>query len=103
MDINYREAIVEVLDILEHTNKFDVNKISPKFIEFLKKNRSQTYKSKLNYTKSIKDMNLNPKTQAILGLIYVKFWADKEEKEKFIYKINENERIFREKRKKSIV
>ena len=96
MDINYSEAMVEVLDILEHTDKADVEKIPTQFIEFLKKNQSKNYKSNLNHSQNIKDMNLNPKTQALLGLIYMKFWASEKEKKDFFNKINNNEKIFRE-------
>ena len=39
----YRKAISEVLDILKHTRKEDVDKISIEFMEYLRKNASRTY------------------------------------------------------------
>ena len=91
VSIAYSEAAVEVLDILEHTKKEDVNKIPKKFIEFLEKNKSKTYISNLDHTKTIKEMNLKPKTQALLGLIYLKYWANEEEKIEFRKKAQVNE------------
>lgn len=79
----YSEAAVEVLDILKHTRDEDVNKIPRKFIEFLENNKSETYSSKLDHSKTIKEMSLKPKTEALLGLIYLKYWANEEEKSSF--------------------
>lgn len=91
VSVAYSEAVVEVLDILEHTKKEDVNKIPKKFIEFLENNKSKTYISNLDHTKTIKEMNLKPKTQALLGLIYLKYWANEEEKIEFRKKAQANE------------
>ena len=100
VSISYSEAAVEVLDILEHTIEEEVNKIPKKFIEFLEENKSKTYISKLDHTKEIKDMELKPETEAILGLIYMKYWANEEEKEKFKEKIKTNEKLYQEKLRK---
>ena len=91
--VSFQEAAVEVLDILEHTNKKDVKKIPENFITFLKENSSKTYVSKLDHSKAIKDMELKPKTEAILGLIYMKYWADEKSKKAFENKIKANEEI----------
>lgn len=91
VSVAYSEAAVEVLDILKHTRKEDVNKIPKKFIEFLENNKSKTYITNLDHTKTIKEMELKPKTQALLGLIYLKYWANEEEKLEFRKKARENE------------
>ena len=96
MDIDYSEAAVEVLEILEHTRKEDVDKISKKFLDFLKEHSSRTYKSNLDHTKTIQEMNLSSKTQALLGIIYIKYWADKQEKIKFLNECKEREDIYQE-------
>lgn len=87
----YSEAIAETLDILEHTQESDVEKISKKFIDFLKENRSNTYKPKLDYTKSIKDMNLKNQTIGILSIINKKYWCNDQEREAFEEKLKQNE------------
>ena len=96
VSMKYSEAAVEVLDILKCTREEDVKKIPKKFIEFLENNKSETYISKLEHTKDIKEMKLKPETEAILGLIYMKYWADEEEKAKFQEKIRKNEITYQE-------
>ena len=87
----YSEAIAETLDILEHTQKSDVDKIPEKFMEFLKENASKTYKPQLDYTKKIKDMNLKDKTIGILSIINKKYWCNDQERKIFEEKLKENE------------
>ncbi len=90
----YSEAFAETLDILNHTRKEDVLKISPKFIEYLKSNASQTYISNLDHSKEIKDMDLSIKTKAILAIIYKKFWCTEEEAKDFDSRLRINEKNY---------
>ena len=92
----YAEAISETLDILEHTKKEDVDKISPKFMEYLRNNASPNYISNLDHSKKISDMDLKQKTKVILAIIYRKFWCDDEQKIEFDKKIKNNELIYQE-------
>ena len=91
LDVLYANAATEVLAILENTEIEAVNKIPKKFINFLKENSSKTYKPELDFTKPISELNLQPKTQALLGIIYMKYWAKEEEKNEFMKRANENE------------
>lgn len=93
-NIAYAEAATEVLEILNYTQKEDVEKIPKKFLKFLERNSSKTYKPDFDVAKPIKELNLKPKTQALLGLIYLRYWADEEGKEKFNQKLNENEKEY---------
>ena len=90
----YAEAISETLDILEHTKKEDVDKISPKFMEYLRNNASPNYISNLDHSQKISDMDLKQKTKVILAIIYRKFWCDEEQKLEFDKKIKNNELIY---------
>ncbi len=92
----YAEAISETLDILEHTRKEDVNKISPKFMEYLKNNASPNYISSLDHSKKISDMDLKEKTKIILAILYRKFWCSEEEKLAFDAKIKNNEIVYQQ-------
>lgn len=96
-NIAYAEAATEVLEILNNTQREEVEKIPTKFMDFLKENSSKTYKPNFDITKPIKELNLKPKTQALLGLIYLRYWADEEGKEKFNQKLNENEKKYQKK------
>ena len=87
----YGEAAVEVLDILDNTNKADVKKIPTSFIKFLVEIASEDYKVNLDHSKLISEMNLKEKTKEILGVIYINWWCDKKDKENYTKQIKELE------------
>ena len=87
----YGEAAVEVLDILNNTNKSDVEKIPSNFIKFLVDNASKDYKVNLDHSKLISEMNLKEKTKELLGVIYINWWCDKKDKENYMKQIKELE------------
>lgn len=91
VSVEYRRSISEVLEILEHTRKEDVKRISPKFLEFLNKNALTEYEPHLDHSKRVKEMGLNDKTVAILSIIASKYWLSGESKENFENKLKENE------------
>lgn len=91
VSVEYSEAITETLDILKHTRKEDVMKISPKFMEYLHNNASKTYKPDLDHSQKIKDMKLKRTTKAILAIIYKKFWCDDEKRKEFNNTLKDNE------------
>lgn len=93
---SYSEAATEVLAILDNTETEAVNKISKKFLKFLKENSSKTYKPEFDTTKPIKELKLKPKTEALLGVIYLNYWANEEEKIAFKNKAKENEIKYQE-------
>lgn len=89
-EIEYSEAAVEVLDILNHTNKEDVAKIPQSFIKFLTNISSKSYKVKFNHEHPINGLNLKKQTRELLGFIYITWWCDKEEREKYKKLIQES-------------
>lgn len=97
VNIEYRKSINEVLEILQHTRKEDVEKISPKFLAFLNKNALTEYEPHLNHSKRIKEMGLNDRTIAILSIIASKYWLTGKAKENFENRLKENEKKYQEK------
>ena len=89
-EAEYSEAAVEVLDILNHTNKEDVQRIPQSFIKFLTDISSKNYKSKFNHEQPINGFNLRKQTKELLGFIYITWWCNKEEHEKYKNIIHEN-------------
>lgn len=87
----YSMAISETLEILNHTKKEDINKISSKFLKFLQDNASKNYTPSLNFKKPLREMNLNPKTIGILSLINKKYWCNDTEKKAFENILKQNE------------
>lgn len=88
-DEKYSEAAVEVLDILNHTVREDVELIPQSFIKFLIDIASKSYKPQLNHEQPINGMNLKKETRELLGFIYITWWCDKEEREKYKNLIHE--------------
>jgi len=82
-EVEYSEAAVEVLDILNHTNMEDLNKIPQSFIKFLTDISSKSYKVEFNHEQPIKGLNLRKQTRELLGFIYITWWCNKEEREKY--------------------
>ena len=91
MNQEYSIAISETLEILNHTKKEDINKIPSKFLEFLQNNASKTYISLLDFSKELREMNLNPKTIGILSIVNKKYWCNDEERKVFEEKLKQNE------------
>ena len=89
-EMEYSEAAVEVLDILNHTNKEDVARIPQSFIKFLTNISSKSYKVKFNHEQPISGLNLKKQTRELLGFIYITWWCDKEEREKYKKLIHES-------------
>lgn len=83
VSVELSEAALEVLEILKYTKESDVKKIPKDFITFLEANSSKTYKINKDFSKPISEIKLKPKTEALLGLIYLKYWANEEEKKNF--------------------
>lgn len=88
----YGEAAVEVLDILDNTNKADVEKIPSSFIKFLVDNASEDYRVNFDHSKTIDQLNLKQKTKEILGVIYINWWCNKKDQENYKEQIEEQER-----------
>ncbi len=82
-EVEYSEAAIEVLDILNYTNKEDVARIPKSFIKFLTDISSKSYKVKFNHEQPIKGLNLRKQTRELLGFIYITWWCNKEEREKY--------------------
>lgn len=90
-EAEYSEAAVEVLDILNHTEKDDVAKIPQSFIKFLTDISNKNYKVKFNHNEPILGLNLRKQTKELLGFIYITWWANNEERQKYKKQIqNEN-------------
>ena len=91
VSVEYSEAAVEVLGILEYLEDIDKNKIPKEIIEFLEKNKSNTYNPKINYWDNVEKLNLKKKTRQILPGLYIDYLSSDEEKKEYINKLKQNE------------
>lgn len=67
----YSEAAVEVLEILNYTDKEDVKKIPQSFMNFLTEIANKNYKANFNHSVPMSGMNLRKQTRELLGFIYI--------------------------------
>lgn len=86
MDKETKEGISQVLDILNHTDKDIVEKISKKFIEFLKENQAVGYIVKIDYSNGEWKNQINEDAKVILALIYRDFIVGDEERKNLVKK-----------------
>ncbi len=99
-NIEYSEAAVEVLDILNHTDKDAVSKIPQSFIKFLTEISNKSYQVNFNHEYPLDGFNLRKQTRELLGFIYITWWCNESERikyknlihEKHIEKVEVNEK-----------
>lgn len=96
VSIEYREAIVEVLEILQYSDDCIIEKIPKKLIEFWQKNKSTTYKPNLDHNKSINEMDLKNKTKSIITMIYLNYLCDDEERSNINLRLKNNEEKYQQ-------
>lgn len=92
--IEYSEACVEVISILNQFPEEYYNKISKKFIDFLESNKSKSYKFKAKSLDQINKNELLHETQMILLIIFYNFLATEDEKKEMIETLSENEKKY---------
>lgn len=70
MDIKYRKAFAEVLEVLEHTERTLVRRIPRKIIEFLNQNTDKTHRVVLDGSKKLKDQEISETAKGIIAMLY---------------------------------
>ena len=83
IEAKYSQAAVEVLDILNYTDKEDVKKIPQSFINFLTEIANKNYKANFNHNGPISGLNLRKQTRELLGFIYITWWCNEKDRSKF--------------------
>lgn len=96
MNLEYREAAGEVLKVLEHTEEGLINKIPKKLIEFWQRNASIESDFKVDTSKRLKELNLKPKSKALIAMIYRNYWCNAEQRKEYDKILKENEEKFQE-------
>lgn len=103
INTEYREALVEVLEIIDHLEEDEKSEIPSEIVEFYEKNKSKTYIPNINFEEGdISKYNIKNKTREILAGIYIDYLCDDEKKKsEYIKKLRNNEYNYEEKKKKS--
>lgn len=100
VSLEYSEAMVEVLDILDNSDDSVYEKIPKHLLGFWQKNKSSTYKPKLDHSKPINEMILKDKTKDIITMIYLNYLCNDIERKNTIKVIRLNEQIYQEELRK---
>ena len=90
VSIEYSEAAVEVLEILNELEDKEFNKIPTRVINFFEECKSKTYNPKIDYTAEVESLNLKEKTREILAGIYLDYLCPEIDKEEYVKKIRIN-------------
>lgn len=88
-DLNYKKALCEVDDILENTDKSLIDMIPISFLKWIKDNKLKDYKTLIKNDIPIEKQELQLETEAIISLIFRKYWSTDEEKREFAEKDKE--------------
>ena len=96
MNIRFRKGISETLDILNHMEKEETDKIPNKFIKYLEENKLEDYTPEFDHSLELSQMNLSEETKDILAVIYMNYWCDDEEKKDYAEILKENENKYQE-------
>ena len=70
MEIKYRKAFKEVLEVLECTDRRLVRQIPRKIIEFLNQNADKTHRVVLDGSKKLKDQEISEIAKCIIAMLY---------------------------------
>lgn len=70
MEFNYKQALSEVWEILNYSEKSIVEKIPQEFINFIIENKDKEYKCNIDFGSENWEESVKPETQAIIALIY---------------------------------
>lgn len=90
-----KQALSEVIEVLNHTESDIINKIPKKFISFLFDNMDKTYKVNIDFLDDNWDKNILEDTKAILAIIYRDYVLTQPERQ-LLLEEEKNERIKQE-------
>jgi len=78
----YAKSYTEVLTLLKCLSKEEYSKIPKEEIDFLEENCDKLYKFKLDKSKKLTEQNVSRETNAVLVVLFQKYFASEEQKDK---------------------
>ena len=75
-DLDYRMACTEVLEILRHMPKKQVEKIPKNIIISMERSKRYDYRFRYDKSKNINEQNISKTAKNILSGFYKDYWAD---------------------------
>ena len=96
MNLEYSEALGEVLQFLKYTEKALIDKIPKKLMEFFERNAVSKSDLNIGTNKKIEQIDLKPKSKALIGMIYRNYWCNADERKLYDEILKKNEEKFQE-------
>ena len=84
MNITYNNAFAETLFIIKCLPYNEQNKISKKFINFLKENKNDNYVVNINPSINLQNQQLLEETKELLKEIYMSYFISAEERKRIV-------------------
>ena len=91
VNVRLSEAITEILEKLKKVDNDLIEKLPQKFKDFLQENKSETYNPEFDCMKDLKDLKLKEETKNLLGIMYMNYWSEPEERKEYVKLLNENQ------------
>ena len=79
--IDFSKRFVEVDEILNYLSEADYKKIPTDIIDYIKRNKDNTYTWKYDTTKKLKDQNVSDDTIAILSYLNMEYLLNNKQRE----------------------
>lgn len=93
----FAEASAELIEILNHLPKSEVEKIPLKLRMFFEKVANPNYSVKIDPYKSLDQQIIKEKTKDLITVIYRNYWCNEEERTLLDMKLIENDKKYEEK------
>lgn len=98
VNIEYKMAYSEVLEILKYISKEEFNKVPQNMLEMFKANASNENQFIYDPNKTLQEQNVSEIARTIIAILFRDYWATENQKEKILKKQNyDREKIKEEK------
>ena len=90
MESTFEKACTEVLEVLKYLPQDEYKKIPKSEIEFLECKKDINYEYKINKLLSLEQMNISRRANAIIIVLWEKYFASEDQKQKLHVILREN-------------
>ena len=93
-DVEYRNTLFEVSEILKILDNSLVAKIPEKIKQEIETNKAQNYNFVYDLSKGIDEQKMLKTTEKYLTMLFLRYWCTEEEKTEVLESMNENEKKY---------
>lgn len=90
MERTFEMACIEVLEVLKYLPKDEYERIPKREIEFLESKKDTNYSFKIDKLQSLEQMNISRRANAIMIVLWEKYFASENQKQKLHVILREN-------------